>query len=166
MWKGVSPEGTIAAHDIPAKPLDAYSYYNGDFIALEKAHLNKGWKLVDNWHPDNKAGKRNGFVDVPMLEATRPGDRLTLDFRGKAIGIFCVSGPSAGILEYSVDSAPFKELDTFTEWSHNLYIPWVYMLETELKDTDHKLVLRISKKKNPASQGTECQIRNFVVNGR
>ena len=40
------------------------------------------------------------------------------------------------------------------------------MLETELKDTDHKLVLRISKKKNPASQGTECQIRNFVVNGR
>ena len=166
MWKGVSPEGTIAAHDIPAKPLDAYSYYNGDFIALEKAHLNKGWKLVDNWHPDNKAGKRNGFVDVPMLEATRPGDRLTLDFRGKAIGIFCVSGPSAGILEYSVDGAPFKELDTFTEWSHNLYIPWVYMLETELKDTDHKLVLRISKKKNPASQGTECQIRNFVVNGR
>ena len=95
MWKGVSPEGTIAAHDIPAKPLDAYSYYNGDFIALEKAHLNKGWKLVDNWHPNNKAGKRNGFVDVPMLEATRPGDRLTLDFRGKAIGIFCISGPSA-----------------------------------------------------------------------
>ena len=166
MWKGVSPEGPIVAHEIPAQPLDAYSYYNGDFIALEKARLNKGWKLVGNWHPDNKAEKRNGFVDVPMLEATRPGDRLTLDFRGKAIGIFCVSGPSAGILEYSVDGAPFKELDTFTQWSHNLYIPWVYMLETELEDTDHKLVLRISKKKNPASLGTECQIRNFVVNGK
>lgn len=166
MWKGVSPEGPIVAHEIPVKPLDTYSYYNGDFIALEKAHLNKGWKLVGNWHPDNKAEKRNGFVDVPMLEATRPDDRLTLDFRGKAIGIFCVSGPSAGILEYSVDGAPFKELDTFTQWSHNLYIPWVYMLETELEDTDHKLVLRISKKKNPASLGTECQIRNFVVNGK
>lgn len=166
MWKGVSPEGPIVAHEIPVKPLDTYSYYNGDFIALEKARLNKGWKLVGNWHPDNKAEKRNGFVDVPMLEATRPGDRLTLDFRGKAIGIFCVSGPSAGILEYSVDGAPFKELDTFTQWSHNLYIPWVYMLETELEDTDHKLVLRISKKKNPTSLGTECQIRNFVVNGK
>ena len=166
MWKGVSPEGPIVTHEIPVKPLDTYSYYNGDFIALEKARLNKGWKLVGNWHPDNKAEKRNGFVDVPMLEATRPGDRLTLDFRGKAIGIFCVSGPSAGILEYSVDGVPFKELDTFTQWSHNLYIPWVYMLETELEDTDHKLVLRISKKKNPASMGTECQIRNFVVNGK
>lgn len=166
LWKGVSPEGTMTAHDIPAKPLDVYSYYNGDFIDLEKARLNKGWKLIGNWHPDNNAGKRKGFVDVPMLEATRPGDQLTLEFKGRAIGIFCVSGPSAGILEYSVDGAPFKELDTFTEWSHNLYIPWVYMLETELKDTDHKLILRISKKKNSASQGTECQIRNFVVNGR
>lgn len=79
MWKGVSPEGTIAAHDIPAKPLDAYSYYNGDFIALEKAHLNKGWKLVDNWHPDNKGRQAGRLCRVPMLEATRPGDRLTLD---------------------------------------------------------------------------------------
>lgn len=166
MWKGASPEEAMTAHDIPAKPLDAYSYYNGNFIALEKAHINKGWKLIGNWHPGNHAGKRKGFVDVPMLEATRPGDQLTLEFKGKAIGIFCVSGPSAGILEYSVDGAPFKELDTFTEWSHNLYIPWVYMLETELKDTDHKLILRISKKKNTASQGTECQIRNFVVNGK
>lgn len=166
MWNGISPEGTIVAHEIPAKPLDTYSYYNGDFVALETARLNKGWKLIDNWHPDNKAGKRNGFVDVPMLEATHPGDQLTLDFKGTAIGIFCVSGPSAGILEYSIDGIPFKELDMFTQWSHNLYIPWVYMLETELKDTHHKLILRISKKKNPASQGTECQIRNFVVNGK
>lgn len=166
MWKGLSPEGSMVAHDIPAQPLDRYSYYNGDFLPIEKARLNKGWKRVDSWHPDNKASKRNGFVDVPMLEATRPGDRLTLNFRGTAIGLFCVSGPAAGILEYSVDGAPFKELDTFTQWSRSLYIPWVYMLETELEATDHTLVLRLSKKKNPASQGTECQIRNFVVNIR
>lgn len=108
MWKGVSPEGTIAAHDIPAKPLDAYSYYNGDFIALEKAHLNKGWKLVDNWHPDNKAGKRNGFVDVPMLEATRPGDRLTLDFRGKR-SVFSVSAALLPGFWNTVSTAPHSK---------------------------------------------------------
>ena len=39
-----------------------------------------------------------------------------------------------------------------------------FSLETELKNTDHKLVLRMSKKKNQDSLGTECQIRNFVVN--
>lgn len=163
-WKDLSPKNGIVPHEIPAEPLDAYSYDNGDFIDIRKAHSDKGWKLVDSWHPDNKAGKRKGFVDVPMLEATRPGDQLTLEFKGKAIGIFCVNGPSAGILEYSVDGAPFKQLDTFTEWSRSLYIPWVYMLETELKNTDHKLILRMSEKRNRDSLGTECQIRNFVVN--
>lgn len=164
MWKGLSPSDSPAAHEIPAQPLDPYSYYQGDFIDIRNARLGKGWKLVESWRPDNSFEKRRGFVDVPMLEASRPGDQLTLDFNGKAIGIFCVSGPAAGILEYSVDGAPFKELDTYTQWSGALYIPWVYMLETELEAAPHKLVLRISKKKNAQSQGTECQIRNFVVN--
>ena len=164
MWQGIAPDATIRPHEIPAEPLDTFSYSNGNFIDLQKAKLNKGWKHIPSWHPDNQYEKRRGFVDVPMLEATRPGDQLTLKFKGKAIGIFCVSGPSAGILEYSIDGAPFKQLDTFTEWSSYLYIPWVYMFETELKDIDHTLVVRMSGKKNPKSQGTECQIRNFVVN--
>lgn len=164
MWKGVTPDMPVVAHEIPQQPLDAFSYYRGDFIDLKEARLNKGWKYVASWRADNAYEKRKGFVDVPMLEATRPGDKLTLDFTGKAIGIFCTPGPTAGIIEYSIDGAPFKKLDTFTQWSKYLYIPWVYMLETELNDTSHRLVLRISKDKHPDSLGTECQIRNFVVN--
>lgn len=164
MWQGITPDATAKPHEIPVEPLDTFSYYKGDFLDIQQARPNKGWKIVADWRPDNTYEKRKGFVDVPMLEATRPGDRMTLQFKGKAIGIFCVSGPSAGILEYSIDGAPFKQLDTFTEWSSFLYIPWVYMFETELKDTDHTLVVRMSGKKNPKSQGTECQIRNFVVN--
>lgn len=164
MWTSISPNATRQAHHIPAQPLDAYSYYGGDFMDIRQAELNQGWQLVNTWHPDNRYEKRKGFVDVPMLEATQPGNQLTLRFEGKAIGIFCVAGPAAGILEYSVDGAPFKEIDTFTQWSGGLYIPWVYMLETALKNTSHTLVLRISGKKNKDSKGTECQIRNFVVN--
>lgn len=164
MWEGVTPDMPVVAHEIPQQPLDAFSYYRGDFIDLKEARLNKGWKYVASWRADNAYEKRKGFVDVPMLEATRPGDKLTLDFTGKAIGIFCTPGPTAGIIEYSIDGAPFKKLDTFTQWSKYLYIPWVYMLETELNDTSHRLVLRISKDKHPDSLGTECQIRNFVVN--
>lgn len=164
MWKGLSPETSCKAHEIPAEPLDSFCYENGDFLSIEQARSNRGWKIVENWHPDNDASKRQGFVDVPMLEATQPGDQLTLNFKGKAIGIFCVCGPSVGILEYSVDGKPFKEIDMFTNWSRTLYLPWVYMLETELENTDHKLVLRMSKKHNKKSKGYECQIRNFVVN--
>lgn len=164
MWRGVTPDMPVVAHEIPEQPLDEYSYYKGDFIDLKEARLDKGWKYVASWRPDNGYETRKGFVDVPMLEATRPGDKLTLRFEGKAVGIFCTPGPAAGILEYSIDGAPFEKLDTFTEWSRSLYIPWVYMLATELQEGSHKLVLRVSKEKNPASLGTECQIRRFVVN--
>ncbi len=164
MWKEVTPESRIRPHHIPAMPLDTFSYYDGDFLPLEQASLGKGWRRVDSWHPDDPYEKRRGFVDVPMLEAKQAGAKLTLEFEGKAIGLFCTPGPSACVVEYSIDGKPFKKLDTFTEWSAYLYIPWVYLLETELPDTHHKLVLRISKDKNEASKGHELQIRNFVVN--
>lgn len=164
MQREIPANTTRQAHEIPATPLDPFSYTKGRFLPITEAKIQRGWKRVDDWNPDNTYEKRRGFVHVPMLEATRPGDRLTLRFKGKAIGIFCVSGPSAGILEYSIDQAPFKKLDTYTEWSRYLYIPWVYMFETELEDVDHTLSLRISADKHTSSLGTECQIRNFVVN--
>lgn len=157
MWITDNP---VVKHEIPAKPLDQYSYYNGRFIDIKKAELGKGWEYQPKWHPVDKAGTRNGFVDVPMLETTKAGSKLKLAFTGKAIGIFCVAGPQAGILEYSVDGKPFKKLDTFTEWSVGLYIPWVYMFETELEDTPHQLELRMTDE----GKGLSCQIRNFVVN--
>lgn len=164
MWKGIEMDAPLVPHELPALPLDSFSYFGGDFIELEEAQLHKGWKLVGNWHPDNAVEKRRGFVDVPMLEATQPGSELSLTFEGRAIGIFCTPGPSAAILEYCIDDGDYQELDTFTEWSGHLYIPWVYLFASELEPGKHRLTLRISEKKNPASLGHECQIRNFVVN--
>ncbi|MBY2903854.1 MULTISPECIES: alpha/beta fold hydrolase [Bacteroides] len=154
----------VKPHVLPAVPLDGYSYTNGKLVDIRQAHINKGWQLVSSWTPRLIAETRPGFVDVPMLETDRPGAKLTLDFEGTAVGIFCVSGPAAGILEYSIDGAPFKKLDTFTAWSGGLYIPWVYMFDTELPKGKHRLMLRMSKDHHPQSKGTACQIRQFVVN--
>lgn len=165
MWRDASSAKGIVPHEIPSTPLDPWSYDRGVLIDPREAKVNKGWTYVSSWRADNKLEKRRGFVDVPMLESTRPGDKLTLDFEGRAVGIFCTPGPAAGIIEYSIDGAPFKRIDTFTPWSKDLYIPWVHMLETELEPAHHRLVLRMSKEKHPESKGTECQIRHFVVNG-
>ena len=154
----------VKPHVLPAVPLDGYSYTNGKLVDIRQAHINKGWQLVPSWTPRLIVEARPGFVDVPMLETDRPGAKPTLDFEGTAVGIFCVSGPAAGILEYSIDGAPFKKLDTFTAWSGGLYIPWVYMFDTELPKGKHRLMLRMSKDHHQQSKGTACQIRQFVVN--
>ena len=165
MYASCVAAGTaVKPHVLPAVPLDGYSYTNGKLVDIRQAHINKGWQLVLSWTPRLIAETRPGFVDVPMLETDRPRAKLTLDFEGTAVGIFCVSGPAAGILEYSIDGAPFKKLDTFTAWSGGLYIPWVYMFDTELPKGKHRLMLRMSKDHHPQSKGTACQIRQFVVN--
>lgn len=161
MWSGIKSDQQVISHEIPT-PLDNFSYSGGRFIDLKSARLGKGWNYEADWTPTVKGSTRNGFVNVPMLETNKAGARLSLDFKGTAIGIFCVAGPQAGILEYSIDGSPFKKLDTFTAWSSNLYIPWVYMFDTELENKAHKLDLRMSNENS--KDRFACQIRNFVVN--
>lgn len=102
---------------------------------------------------------RSGFVHVPMLLADKAGASLRLEFEGCAVGLFVVSGPTAGVIEYSVDGADWKKLDTHTQWSNGVYLPWVFMLEDELATGKHTLRLRMAK-----GGKAGCWIRNFVVN--
>lgn len=149
---------------LPEKTLDKYSYVNGHFEPLEHARLKSGFKFVKNWKPADKSSTRPGFVNVPLLESSQPGATLELKFKGKAIGLFITSGPDAGLVEYSVDGSGFKTADQFTQWSRQLHLPWLLMLEDELQDGKHLLILRISKNKNPLSSGYACRIHQFVVN--
>ena len=162
-WKN-PPSGELSHKSLPAKPLDANSYINGGFEPISHAKIISGWKLIKNWKPVDKSSTRDGFVNVPILEASRPGAALKLKFTGKAIGLFITSGPDAGILEYSIDGSNFRTIDQFTQWSQQLHLPWLLMLEDELPAGNHLLTLRVAATKNSASTGNACRIHQFVVN--
>jgi len=49
--------------------------------------------------------------------------------------------------------------------SKKLYIPWVIMFTTTLKEGKHTIVLRMSAEKNKESIGNACQIYYFTING-
>ena len=146
------------------KLLDPFSYINGHFEPLKQAKLKTGWKLIQNWEPNDNISTREGFVNVPILEATQPGAQLKLKFTGTAIGLFVNSGPDAGIVEYSIDGQPFKTTDLFTPWSQLLHLPWLVMLDDQLSTGKHTLILRIASIKNGKSNGTACRIHHFAVN--
>jgi len=164
MWSDKRLNDKVTPHSLPNKCLEKFCYDKGDFLDIHKAKLGRGWTIEPSWHPTDGAGTRQGFVDVPMLVTEKAGSSLKLEFSGRAIGICCAAGPSSGILEYSIDGGPQKQIDTFTHWSSGLYIPWVFMLDTELESGPHRLELKMSRQKNSDSKGTACHIRNFVVN--
>ncbi|ATP56464.1 hypothetical protein CPT03_08250 [Pedobacter ginsengisoli] len=144
--------------------LNKGSFTRGRYLNIENAFDKRGWELVKSWIPADGLGTRPGFVKVPMLVSTTAGSSFTLKFKGNAIGMAIVSGSDAGILNYSIDGGPEKQVNLFTQWSQSLHLPWYILLGANLKNADHVLKVSISTEKNQNSNGTACRIVNFLVN--
>ncbi|MES2110792.1 MAG: SGNH/GDSL hydrolase family protein [Bacteroidota bacterium] len=145
-------------------PLDAHSFAGGTYVDVAKAKYTSGWQLVADWVPADAAGTREGFVHIPVLANTTPGEELTLTFGGTAVGIAVVSGPDAGIISYRVDESPEKTIDLFTEWSSGLHLPWYLLLTSALPPGNHTLHIKVQKNHNFNSKGSVCRIVHFLVN--
>lgn len=147
--------------------LDDFCYDSGELLSPEKGKIIKGFELNPNWKNTVGGRTRPGFVNVPMLVGQQPGDSFELNFEGTAVGLFLAAGPDTGIVDFKIDDGPWKEQDLYTKWSRGLHIPWLYVLAAELKSgVKHKLVVRISNKKNIKSKGHACRIVHIAVNGK
>ena len=136
-------------------------------VPLDSAEDLAGFERLPKCDPrENQVGGsvRPGFHAVPMLVGSNPGDSFSLKFSGRAVGVFVAAGPDAGMIEYSVDGGDFKTVDLFTKWSKGLHIPWVYVLENELKPEKHEIKIRVASTKNSNSNGHVCRVVNLLVN--
>jgi hypothetical protein len=145
-------------------PLDKACLENGHYVAVDAAHHDTAWVLDKDWTPKDKADTRPGFVHLPVLESTSPGAELSLPFNGTAVGIAIVSGPDAGIIGYSIDDQPSRQLNLYTQWSKWLHLPWYLLLGSGLPAGPHILHIRTSEASNPQSKGHACRIVHFPVN--
>jgi pimeloyl-ACP methyl ester carboxylesterase len=159
----------LTARHLP-EPLDASSYFYGrlvspiDVMASKQATLGEGWKLIESWKPEGRAGTRPGFVNVPALVAEHSGATMKLLFDGMGIGLFIASGPDTGNIDYRIDQGEWRSRELFTQWSPGLHLPWAVMLDSELKDGRHELEFRVSVKSDGRSTGHAIRIIHFLVN--
>ncbi len=163
-WGKISAhDNTVIAYPLPAKPLDDKSYYHGRYVGIRRAKLVKGWKYVPKWKA-RQGQNRPRFRGIAVLEAVKPDAELKFNFTGTAVGIYELAGPDVGYIEYSIDNNPFRQLDQYTRWSYYLNIPWPYILDDNLQQGRHSLILRTAEKKNPQSHGYASTIIQFLVN--
>lgn len=153
----------VQSYKLP-KALNKQALENGSYYSIENATHDGGWELNPDWTPTDGLSTRPGFVHRPMLVATTRGATLTLPFEGTAIGIAIVSGKDAGMLYYSIDEGPFKQIDLFTQWSKSLHLPWYLLLGSDLKKGKHTLQLKVAGESNIQSSGHACRIVYFLVN--
>lgn len=154
--------GQITSAILP-KPLNNFCYSTGVYAAVYLATKLKGFSVVDKWNPTDQKATRTGFVNVPVLEATKAGSSFAFSFTGNAVGIAIVSGPDAGIIEYRIDNGRTRTLNLFTKWSNSLHLPWYLILSDGLHDGTHELEISTSSTKGN-SGGNACRIVHFLVN--
>lgn len=160
------PNSLLSEHPMP-DVIDGYSYDHGKYVDFESIKDANGFSVIESCDPrsDDIGGSvREGFVDVPMLVATEPGASFTLEFDGRAVGLFITAGPDAGVISYRIDDGPAKTRDLFTKWSRGLHIPWVVILENELALGSHKITIETTNEKNSLSRGHACRIVHLLVN--
>jgi acyl-CoA thioesterase I len=157
-WK--DPQAGILPLEIklPEK-IDPLCYENGRFIELDQAKLTNGFKRVKKWRTTERTCNFRPPVDI--LEAKEPGSELSLDFTGKAIGVYIIGGTDNGILEYSIDGSGFRDKKIFDKRFH---LPRHKIFVSNLDHKKHKLVLRVSKRKHKDSLGHAVRIFKFIVN--
>jgi lysophospholipase L1-like esterase len=161
-WAGPTAAAPVA-HPMPA-PLDPNSYDRGRFLSPGDAKIGTGWTIET---PDWKSLKgecRGRFKTETLICATLPGATLTLAFSGRAIGVYLLAGPDAGMVDASVDAAPAKRFDLYHPYSGGLHYPYTRIFEAELAPGAHVLTLTLTPDRNPKSLGTAARILKFCEN--
>ncbi len=151
-------------HLLPETSIDPQSYYRGHFGDIADARIVKGFSLEQSWMPEDGKGTRAGFVNVPALVAMNPGDEFAFEFDGSGVGLFVTAGPDAGRIQYSIDGGDFSTIDTFTQWSPNLHLPWAVILADELSHDHHSVNVRIANDHDPQSVGTTLRVFHLLLN--
>ena len=150
----------ISPYAMPT-PVDPLNYENGHYVDFVEAEIVDGWARDPAWKA-TKTCNYSGAVDV--LVAAKPSATFKLKFNGTLVGFTGIAGMDAGVFEYSIDDGPFIEQDNFDHYCKQFHRPICRTLAEELPPGDHVLTLRISEKKNEASQGHAVRILKFTCN--
>lgn len=159
-----SPPATAGKHHPLPAPVDPRSYTRGRFGDIRGARIIRGFTLVESWRPTDGKGTRAGFVDVPALVGTEPDAEFEFTFEGTGCGLFITAGPDAGRLEFSVDGAPYRPLETRTRWSSGLHLPWAVILDDNLQSGRHVAKVRIARDRDAAATGTALRVFYLLLN--
>ena len=165
-WSSPLPANAKTVTHPPVPPLDPYSYTRGRFIPFSQVQTDKHWeKGIPDWPKENKGKVRSRFLDTPFIYAGQAGAKLTIDFRGTAIGAYILAGPDTGIIRCAIDGEQTRVIDTLHKYSGFNY-PMTVMFFDELTNADHRLELEILKnKKGRMKTGGEAfRVIHFTAN--
>ena len=144
--------------------LDPHSYSRGRYVDASAIQADQGWtRSVPSLDPSTTGKLRTAYQGLPMLHCTTPGAKLTVSFKGSAIGAFILAGKDAGIVQYRIDEGEPMQMDTRHRYSKGLNYPRTILFADELENGEHTLELEILAREG-TSGGNAFRALQFVAN--
>jgi hypothetical protein len=133
-------QGSPAAHALPS-PLRKDNWEKAKLLQPDAATLTAGWVKL---RPRDNAVASNFCKDrwPWLLRSAKPGDSLTITFKGRTAGLFDVIGPDSGGLRVFADNKELKSVVRFDPYCDSYRMH--YFLLPELPDSLHTIRLEVS----------------------
>ena len=138
--------------DFKSEPMTHKNLENATLFMAEN-YISSPWKLSDK----DMMGKNLNFIYSDEVGAC-----LELDFYGSVLGLYCTFDSDSGDLEYRVDDGKWKKVSLWDNFCLSFNRVNCSILETELEQTKHRIIMKISDIKNEKSKGNAIRIGAFL----
>lgn len=125
-------------HSLPV-PMNPNCFSNGKILDFTKANLSPNWEIIPT-EGDSIFIEFNKFLQV-VGKASRKNESLTIQFKGKAIGIYDIMGPDAGKVIIEIDDTLYDTISRFDMYC--TYYRMNYFIIDNLEDKVHKAKFRL-----------------------
>jgi lysophospholipase L1-like esterase len=126
------------------EPLSKYPWDRGTLVSWTKASTISGFNTVADWLPE-----LNGNLKGPVsfIAAEAPGAYVAFAFRGAVVGLYSLTGPDSAAVEYRIDGADWRRLDTARDsWYPNKWYRLSgFVLSAALEDSEHAITFRTTE---------------------
>ncbi len=178
-WKGTQPEKEKLLSECVEDFLKQYAAQpaqaNQVKHPLPKRMMPSAWNMARLINYDRGEMDLTGWLGWQLspierifhvATCSKPGPVMSIDFTGTAAGVYGITGPDSGDLEYSIDGGQWQPVKVFNpDEKDGKFHLFHRMFVDNLENKKHKVSLRVAETMPRGSTGRQARIGWFTVNG-
>jgi len=137
--KQIRKVGEVGSHPLP-RPFVKDHWEAAKMLPLTQAKLSSNWQKLD---PEkHNLAKRFRHRMPEMFHTNRPGETITIRFKGTGLRIYDLLGPDCGQVKVAFDDKPVKVVPRFDAYCTYHRLAMLTIAEN-VGDTEHTVVLEV-----------------------
>ena len=137
--KHIRKVGKVGPHLLP-QPFTKDNWESAKMLPLTKAKLSSGWRKLDP--QKNSLAKRFHNRMPEMFYTNKPGETITIQFKGTGLRIYDLLGPDCGQIKVKFDDKKVRIVPRFDAYCTYHRLAMMTIAEN-VEDTEHKVMLEI-----------------------